>query len=67
MSMCIQHCCLYGSFMRHGSRNFCRGGGGGGPGSTDRKKNSDNVFLGISYLQFYRGGAMVYLKEDYIS
>ena len=28
MSMCIQHCWLYGSIMR-GSRNFCQGEGGG--------------------------------------
>ena len=27
MSMCIQHCLLYGSIMR-GSRNFRQGGGG---------------------------------------
>ena len=32
MSMCIQHCWLYGSIMR-GSRNF-RLGGGGGPKKT---------------------------------
>ena len=33
------------------------GGGGGGlgaPGSLE-KKHSDNVFLGISLLRFYRG------------
>ena len=29
MSMCIQHCWLYGSIMR-GSRNFCQEEGGGG-------------------------------------
>ena len=29
-------------------------------------KNSDNVFLGISFLQFYRGGPLVYFKENYI-
>ena len=28
MSMCIQHCWLYGSIVR-GSRNFRQGGGGG--------------------------------------
>ena len=35
------------------------GGGGGGRGLqaqlTEKKKHSDNVFLGISLLQFYRG------------
>ena len=34
------------------------GGGGGGRGlqaQLTEKKHSDNVFLGISLLQFYRG------------
>ena len=59
MSLCIQHCGLYGSIMR-GSRNFCHGGGGGGGGrglqaQLTEKKHSDNDFLGISLLRFYRG------------
>ena len=50
MSICIQHCGLYGSIMR-GSRNFCQGGGG-------PKKNSDNVFyrhqLFYSFIEGYQ-------------
>ena len=49
-----------------GSRNFCQGGGGRGVQAQMTEKKSDNVFLGISFLQFYRGGPMVYFKEDYI-
>ena len=59
MSMCIQHCWLYGSIMR-GSRNFCQGEGGGS------EKNSDNVFKASAFLPFYRGESMVYFKENYI-
>ena len=38
-------------------QEFCQGGGGGGggPGSTDIKTLI--TFLGISFLQFYRGGS----------
>ena len=43
---------------------FVRGGGGGVQAKLT-EKNSDNVFLGISFLQFYRGGPMVYFKDDY--
>ena len=55
MSLCIQHCGLYGSIMR-GSRNFCHGGGDRGlQAQLTEKKHSDNDFLGISLLRFYRG------------
>ena len=50
--------------MRASRIFFVRGGKGEGPAQW-QKKNSDNVFLGISFLQFYRGGPMVYFKEKY--
>ena len=60
MSMCIQHCWLYGSFVR-GSMNLCQGAGGGGP-----KKPLIIFFRHQLILKFYRGGSKVYFKENYI-
>ena len=47
-----------------GSRIFLSGEGRGEGPAHLTEKNSDNVFLGISFLQFYRGGPMVYFKEN---
>ena len=58
MSMCIQHCWLYGSIMR-GSRNFCQGEGG-------PKKTLITFFRHVVFLPFYRGESMVYFKENYL-
>ena len=50
-----------------GSRNFCHGEGRGLQ-VQPTEKNSDNVFLGISFLQFlqfYYWTPIVYFKENY--
>ena len=55
MSMCIQHCWLYGSIMR-GFRNFCQGEGG-------PKKNSDNVFRHQLFYRFTEGNQWFILRK----
>ena len=53
----------------------CSLGGGGGPGGRGgggvvqaqlTKKLSDKVFFLVLNLQFYRGGPIIYFKENYI-
>ena len=59
---------LYRAMNEYRGSRIRRGtGGGGGPGQPDRK-NSEfflSFFFVVLILQFYRGGPMVYLKENY--
>ena len=57
MSMCIQHCWLYGSIMR-GSRNFCQGEGGGGP-----KKTLITFFKHQLFYRFTEGNQWFILRK----
>ena len=61
MSMCIQHCWLYGSIMR-GSRNFCQVEWGS-------EKTLITFFRHQLLYRFTEGNqreSMVYFKENYI-
>ena len=57
MSMCIQHCWLYGSIMR-GSRNFARGWGGGGS-----KKTLITFFRHQLFYRFTEGNQWFILRK----
>ena len=58
MSVCIQHCWLYGSIMR-GSRNFRQGEGG-------QKKNLITFFRHQLYYSFKEGYQWFIYKQNYI-
>ena len=55
MSMCIQHCWLYGSIMR-GSRNFCQGEGG-------PKKTLITFFRHQLFYRFTEGNQWFILRK----
>ena len=55
MSMCIQHCWLYGSIMR-GSRNFRQGGG-------VRKKTLITFFMHQLFYSFKEGYQWFILRK----
>ena len=62
MSMCIQHCWLYGSIMR-GSRNFCQGEGGGGGGGGGPKKTLITFFRHQLFYRFTEGNQWFILRK----